>query len=598
MNVDGVLKYLNTVDHWYLSRNKNLSVIATRPINAEEFVIYKVEPLGNDSAKKAFSALENVLSAMELPGIILFYCIQGINGGIQYYYGISIDTTYTMEPRMSRSVLSQASMVFEAVYSGNFPQNPLIKLNNIEKCAIAKSVYEYCYAGVLEGVPGEFDTSSNEIGANNVNRSMSGDNFLVIELARPLCLALDNQISCNLETITSQLEPLANRTENCVHTDSKNSSVNVNEGHFCSNSYIRGNTEIRREYRFSDNNRGGTATPASNQSATSSQQGNEERQQTNIDRVNDLDEAAFEGEFQGTATSLANLVNNDLLEEEDLEPMEVNKSSNKSLNQNKKPVRNQIHTQQLPQKSCPMCNRRKRQPQLMIQALRPPGNINARIQNRAISRGLGAPNLPLGTTLASQLVGGNLPFIDGDFLVSDIERQISLSNSNTLLKTNSDNLSTTQSKSATRTKTSTRNISNRNAYSWVRYNENLLYSRLDVGKSQGLYLYTTALFADSNVTLIKLSAALKYTYNASGYNKIPVIMTNLCNYDLRMQAFSNFQIPEYVRGDERLGFSDEEILLRSNFSQCLSRSIAYGGNWLSSKELGSIFAVPQAQNAE
>ncbi|MDO5293562.1 MAG: hypothetical protein Q4F05_12535 [bacterium] len=613
MNVDSLLKYLNNVENWYFSRNKNLSVIATQSINAEDYVIYKVEPLGTDSASKAFSALENVLSAMEMPGIILFYCIQGVNGTIQYYYGISIDTTYHMDQRMSQNVLSQASMVFEAVYTGNFPGNPLIPLSTIEKCALAKSVYDYCYAGVLEGVPGEFDTSTNEIGANNVNRSMSGDNFLVVQLARPLCLALDNQISCNIEEITSQLEPLANRTENCVHSDSKNSSFNVNEGHFCSNSYIRGNTEVRREYRFTDNNGTTVATPAANRSSNLAVETNEgstqsatdpKRRLTNIERANDLEDAVFEGEFQGTATSFANLVNNDLLEEEDLEPMEIKSTQRKNQKRVQNKVQNNFQNkakskqEQLPQKNCQRCNRRKRMQLLNIQALRPPGNYNSRITNRAISRGLGAPNLPFGTTLASQLVGGSLPLIDGDFMISDIERQISLSNSNTLLKTNSDNLATTQSSTATRTKTSTRNISNRNAYSWVRYNENLLYSRLDVGKSQGLYLYTTGLFADSNVTLIKLAAALKYTYNARGYNKIPVIMTNMTSYDLRMQAFCNFQIPEYVRADDKCEFSDTDILLHSNFSQCMSRTIAYGGNWLSSKELGSIFALPQAQISE
>ncbi len=569
MYIEGLLSFLNDVDNWYLARDARLSALSTSSISAEEFVIYEVSNNGTESAKVAYTALSNVLVAMQQPGILVVYLVQGSNQTIRYYYGISIDTTYNLDAQMKSTVLRQAASVFEAMYAGNFPKNTLRRLSKDEKSILMGAAYQYSSAGILEGVPGLFNSDPTSNGANNVQVAMSQDDFLLISLAKPIGVKQNNMLCCNVDEVCTQLQPLANRTENRVLTDSKNNSFNVNAGRFCSNSTARGNSEVRREYRFTDPD-DTIASPVT--STTPIETGNKGRQQTtqNQARVNnELREAIFEGEVQRISSS-TNAVNDDLNEEEAFEAASIASQPPMTRRQNRRQ---------------PFGRRNARRNQ--VAAMQLPAPSGTRIIRR----------VPQGTGIASEFLGGNVPLVDGDFIINDAERQVSLTNTNTHQRTNSNTVATTTSNSETRTKTCVTNTSDRNAKGWFVYNEELLYKRLDFGKAHGLYLYSTGVFANNSATLIKLAASLRYTYNELAYNRIPVLLTPINNRDCRVASFSNFQIPEYTFTSGCTCFSMEERIMRSSFSQLLSDTVAYGGNWISSKELGSILAVPQGNGS-
>ena len=150
---------------------------------------------------------------------------------------------------------------------------------------------------------------------------------------------------------------------------------------------------------------------------------------------------------------------------------------------------------------------------------------------------------------------------------------------------------TNNSASESSTTGSSQNIStdiiNKKAADYVKYIDEMLLPIIDYGKSKGLYLTTTFIFADNNSQLEKLGNTIKSLYSGKKGNKNPLEFEILENNDKKIEYFKNFQIPNCVSYD-----NENALTLKSHFIENDEVSL---GNWYSPNELGLIAGLPEKE---
>lgn len=132
-----------------------------------------------------------------------------------------------------------------------------------------------------------------------------------------------------------------------------------------------------------------------------------------------------------------------------------------------------------------------------------------------------------------------------------------------------------------------KDIINKKAVDYVKYIDEMLLPIIDYGKSKGLYLVTTFIFADTNSQLEKLGNTIKSLYSGKKGNKNPLEFKILENNDKKIEYFKNFQIPNCVSYD-----NENALTLKSHFIENDDVSL---GNWYSPNELGLIAGLPEKE---
>lgn len=132
-----------------------------------------------------------------------------------------------------------------------------------------------------------------------------------------------------------------------------------------------------------------------------------------------------------------------------------------------------------------------------------------------------------------------------------------------------------------------KDIFNKKATDYVKYIDEMLLPIIDYGKSKGLYLTTTFIFADKKSQLEKLGNTMKSLYSGKKGNKNPLDVEILDENDKKIEYFKNFQIPECVSYDD-----ENALTLKSHFVENDEVSL---GNWYSPNELGLIAGLPEKE---
>jgi hypothetical protein len=154
-------------------------------------------------------------------------------------------------------------------------------------------------------------------------------------------------------------------------------------------------------------------------------------------------------------------------------------------------------------------------------------------------------------------------------------------------KTTGTNNSVSESSTTGSSQNVSKDIINKKAADYVKYIDEMLLPIIDYGKSKGLYLTTTFIFADNNSQLEKLGNTIKSLYSGKKGNKNPLEFEILENNDKKIEYFKNFQIPNCVSYD-----NENALTLKSYFIENDEVSL---GNWYSPNELGLIAGLPEKE---
>lgn len=230
MKESPMLSFLQDPQHHYLTKDPRVEVI---PIKAEDFkdediILYQVKKNTFDDSDEAprKEALENMLSAVRMPGINFLYLIMGSPEGVKFYYGLS-----RARPNgKGLNIPSLGEYVLKASLEGNFRGCQVKKLEVSDKDKVLKTMREMKYAARIEGVAGAIKDGEEFQGVDRLVDVMRERSFCVLIVAESMDQDRIASIEKNLQEAYSMLSAYSKYSVQHGQNESTNKSSSVNKG--------------------------------------------------------------------------------------------------------------------------------------------------------------------------------------------------------------------------------------------------------------------------------------------------------------------------------------------------------------------------------
>lgn len=133
-------------------------------------------------------------------------------------------------------------------------------------------------------------------------------------------------------------------------------------------------------------------------------------------------------------------------------------------------------------------------------------------------------------------------------------------------------------------------FSDKSVVEWIKYLDDVIFPRIDYGKSKGLFTTNIFLFAEDKSTLIKLGNTMKALFSGTNGNKVPLSL-RMIEDEEQLRSLKNLQFPSATLKDKTLKDIEARFILSQNIN---SENFSLG-NWMSTNELSLIAGLPQKE---
>ena len=481
-------------------------------------------------------AFENVIGMIQNEGVNFIYLILGDKKGVSFYFGLVKESEYDGELPMP--IDEMGNNLLKSAIRGNFRGSKLEEVSPEEMIEIFDRMQTNSnnrnrkYASVI-GTPGinESEDKKSFQGVDRLVDVMQGDDFGLCILAKPLSKRAIKKIEDDLYQIYNNLSTFSKISLQEGENQSK--GMSISKGTSDSVSYGENTTK---------------GTNYSKTSGTSENTGTSESKTAGSTKGTNYSETQTEGKNWGKSEG-------------------TNKGSSVTKGWNKGSSSGS---------SSSSSNEGKNES----------GTENS---GTTFSENVGTSSSKGTNTGYSN--SENMSKTKGTNTSTGSSQSKTAGTSETTGTNSSTTKGTNNSASESSTTGSSQNVSkdiiNKKAADYVKYIDEMLLPIIDYGKSKGLYLTTTFIFADNNSQLEKLGNTIKSLYSGKKGNKNPLEFKILENNDKKIEYFKNFQIPECISYDD-----ENALTLKSHFVENDEVSL---GNWYSPNELGLIAGLPEKE---
>ncbi len=147
---------------------------------------------------------------------------------------------------------------------------------------------------------------------------------------------------------------------------------------------------------------------------------------------------------------------------------------------------------------------------------------------------------------------------------------------------------TTETTSTNTTATEQMEVDTKTAAQWLKYLDEILFPRLDLGRGKGLFLCCAYLFAAQPAMLRRLANTAISLYSGSKGNRRPLTFHEFSKSENAcLHALQNMQVPSFLAPNE-----NKYSAMLSNWA---GNSVGWCGNWFSVEELSVIAALPKKE---
>lgn len=200
-----VLSFLQDMKHHYLTKDAHVRVtpIKKKDFKDNDIILYQVKKITFDDSDEAprKEALENMLSAVRIPGINFLYLIMGDAEGVKFYYGLS----RARPDEKGKNIPDLGRHVLQASLEGNFRGCQVEELEVKEKEKVLNAMRKMDYAARVEGVAGVIKDGEEFQGADRLVDVMRGRSFCVLIVAESMDQEQIASIEKNLQEAYSML---------------------------------------------------------------------------------------------------------------------------------------------------------------------------------------------------------------------------------------------------------------------------------------------------------------------------------------------------------------------------------------------------------
>ncbi len=230
MKESPVLQFLQDPTHHYLTKDPDVKAapIKEADFKDEDIILYQVKKITFDDSDEAprKEALENMLSAVRVPGVNFLYLIMGSEEGVKFYYGLSRARHLPQEP----NIPDLGKHVLQASLQGNFRGCQVEELEVKEKGEVLDAMRKMKYASRIEGVAGAIKDGEEFQGVDRLVDVMRGRAFCVLIVAESMDQERIAAIEKNLQEAYSMLSAYSKYSVQHGQNESTNQSSTVNKG--------------------------------------------------------------------------------------------------------------------------------------------------------------------------------------------------------------------------------------------------------------------------------------------------------------------------------------------------------------------------------
>lgn len=506
-------------------------------------VLYHIKEVTFEGEEKSprREAFENVIGMIQNEGVNFIYLILGNKKGVSFYFGLVKESKYNGELPMP--IDEMGNNLLKSAIRGNFRGSKIEEVSPEEMVEIFDRMQTNSnnrnarkYASVI-GTPGinESEDKKSFQGVDRLVDVMQGDDFGLCILAKPLSKRAIKKIEDDLYQIYNSLSTFSKISlqegENLSKgtSISKGTSDSVSSGENTTKGTNYSKTSGTSENIGTSESKTAGSTKGTNYSETQTEGKNwGESESKNKGTTITKGTSETKGSSTGSSSSGTN----------------QNKSTNDSVAEN-----------------------------TGITSSENTGGSSSRSTNTGYNK---SENM-------SKTKGTNTSTGSSQSKTAGTSETTGTNTSTTKGTNNSVSESSTTGSSQNVSK----DIINKKAADYVKYIDEMLLPIIDYGKSKGLYLTTTFIFADNNSQLEKLGNTIKSLYSGKKGNKNPLEFKILENNDKKIEYFKNFQIPECISYDD-----ENALTLKSHFVENDEVSL---GNWYSPNELGLIAGLPEKE---
>lgn len=500
-------------------------------------VLYHIKEVTFEGEEKSprREAFENVIGMIQNEGVNFIYLILGNKKGVSFYFGLVKESKYNGELPMP--IDEMGNNLLKSAIRGNFRGSKIEEVTPEEMVEIFDRMQTNSnnrnarkYASVV-GTPGinESEDKKSFQGVDRLVDVMQGDDFGLCILAKPLSKRAIKKIEDDLYQIYNSLSTFSKISLQEGENQSKGTSIS--KGTSDSVSYGENTTK---------------GTNYSKTSGTSENTGTSESKTAGSTKGTNYSESQTEGKNWGKS---------------------------EGTNEGKSTQKGTSTTEEK--------NSRGKSEGTSYSGTESSGTTSSENVGTSSSKG----------TNTGYSNSENMSKTKGTNTSTGSSQSKTAGTSETTGTNTSTTKGTNNSASESSTTGSSQNVSkdiiNKKAADYVKYIDEMLLPIIDYGKSKGLYLTTTFIFADNNSQLEKLGNTIKSLYSGKKGNKNPLNFEILENNDKKIEYFKNFQIPECVSYDD-----ENALTLKSHFVENDEVSL---GNWYSPNELGLIAGLPEKE---
>lgn len=479
-------------------------------------------------------AFENVIGMIQNEGVNFIYLILGDKKGVSFYFGLVKESEYDGELPMP--IDEMGNNLLKSAIRGNFRGSKIEEVSPEEMVEIFDRMQTNSnnrnrkYASVI-GTPGinESEDKKSFQGVDRLVDVMQGDDFGLCILAKPLSKRAIKKIEDDLYQIYNSLSTFSKIS--LQEGENKSKGTSISKGTSDSISYGENTTK---------------GTNYSKTSGTSENTGTSESKTAGSTKGTNYSESQTEGKNWGES---------------------------EGTNEGKSTQKGTSTTEEK--------NSRGKSEGTSYSGTESSGTTYSKNTGTSSSKG----------TNTGYSNSENMSKTKGTNTSTGTSESKTAGTSETTGTNSSKTTGTNNSASESSTTGSSQNISkdiiNKKAADYVKYIDEMLLPIIDYGKSKGLYLTTTFIFADNNSQLEKLGNTIKSLYSGKKGNKNPLEFEILENNDKKIEYFKNFQIPNCISYD-----NENALTLKSHFVENDEVSL---GNWYSPNELGLIAGLPEKE---
>ena len=197
-------------------------------IDISDVKFYHIKELTFEEDSPRREAFENVISTLRIDGIIFVYLIVGGSNGVSFYAGVTKDMSYRGELELDIDDIGER--VLKPSIEGNFRGSKVLEVEKGQKAELVSKIDKMKRFAKVSGIPSVYKDKEDFQGIDRLIDIMSGDEFALIVLAKPMSNRAIADIEKVLFDAYNKIAPMAKTSVQQSDGSSVGSSTSATKG--------------------------------------------------------------------------------------------------------------------------------------------------------------------------------------------------------------------------------------------------------------------------------------------------------------------------------------------------------------------------------